>query len=210
MAFFLMFINLILLIILLFYLSDIEIDIKNYYYDSKTKTKDFLVYIKLKIFKITYFKLKFSSKKNKKYRILNLGNKFLRNKVFEIENIKKISKLENCIKKIDLNLNIGLIDLILTTFSVAFISAVLSLYLSKLVQKHYTKECKYKIMPIYNTDKIELKLRLNCIINVKMVHIINIIYTLLQKTRSDKNYVRTSYRRTYACCNEQHKRYGRC
>lgn len=210
MAFFLMFINLILLIILVVYLSNVEIDIKNYYYDSKTKTKDFLIYIRLKFFNITYLKLKFNSKRNKKYRILNLGNKFLRNKVLEIENIKKIKKLEINIRKINLSLNIGLIDLMFTTFLVVFISGILSLYLSKIVQKHYTKECQYKIMPIYNTNEIELKLKLNCIIDVKMVHIINIIYTLLQKTRSDKNYDRTSYRRTYACCNEQHKRYGRC
>lgn len=210
MAFFLMFINLILLIILVFYLSNVEIDIKNYYYDSKTKTKDFLIYIRLKFFNITYLKLKFNSKRNKKYRILNLSNKFLKNKVFEKENIKKISELKINIKKIDLSLNIGLIDLMLTTFFVAFISAILSIYLNKFIENNNTKKCEYKIMPIYNTDEIKLKLKLNCIINVKMVHIINIIYTLLQKTRSDKNYDRTSDRRTYDCCNEQHKRYGRC
>ena len=58
----------------------------------------------------------------------------------------------------------------------------------------------YKIMPIYGKGNI-LKLNLSCIINLKLVHIINIIYMIIKKERSDK-YVRTSNRGTYGYCHE--------
>ena len=103
------------------------------------------------------------------------------------------------ILKFKLNFKIGFEDVFLTTYAVPFISTLISFVL-KLTTKNVNlqnkkREYYYKIEPIYNENIINL--RLNCIINVKIVHIINIIYIfLIKKGRSDK-YERTSYRRSY-------------
>ena len=97
----------------------------------------------------------------------------------------------------------------LTTYAIPFISTLISFFLKltvKNVNLRNKREYYYKIEPVYNTNIINL--RLNCIINVKMVHIINIIYIFLNKKgRSDK-YERTSNRRSYDYSNEQFAKYG--
>ena len=68
------------------------------------------------------------------------------------------------------------------------------------------KNCFYDIKPIYK-DKNLYEISLNCIIEVKMVHIINMIYKIVKKRRSDKN-ERTSNRRAYDNSDEQFAKYG--
>lgn len=53
---------------------------------------------------------------------------------------------------------------------------------------------EFRIIPLYNFGN-SIKFNLNCIISVKIVHIIYVIYILL-KTRRRKN-ERTSNRRSY-------------
>ena len=59
-------------------------------------------------------------------------------------------------------------------------------------KEHYN----YTIEPIYQNKNI-YKIQFNCIIQVKMVHIINVIYIFLKKGRSDLNERTTSNRRSY-------------
>ena len=100
--------------------------------------------------------------------------------------------------KYNMNLEIGINDAIYTSFFVAAISTLISILL-KLTLKDL-KKCYYRILPIYGKGNI-IKLNLNCIINLKLVHIINIIYLISKEGRSEK-YVRTSNRRSYDYCHE--------
>ena len=61
----------------------------------------------------------------------------------------------------------------------------------------------YNIKPIYNNKNL-YKINLNCIIEIKMVHIINIIYMLLKKGRKKNECSTTSNRKPYAYSYEQH------
>ena len=66
----------------------------------------------------------------------------------------------------------------------------------------YKKEkYEYKIKPIFGKQNF-LKICIDCIINLKMVHIINIIYILKKKRSVNKYDKRTSDRRAYAYSNE--------
>lgn len=127
-------------------------------------------------------------------KVLNNYKSFRRTKFIKIF----LKEIQPEILKFKLNLKIGLEDIMLTTYAIPFISTLISFFLKltvKNVNLRNKREYYYKIEPVYNTNIINL--RLNCIINVKMVHIINIIYIFLNKKgRSDK-YERTSYRRSY-------------
>lgn len=106
------------------------------------------------------------------------------------------------ILKFKMNLQIGLEDVIITSSLITIISVIVPIIL-RLTNKYIKNinNYRYKILPIYG-NKNALKLDLDCIINLKLVHIINIIYIIVKmKRRSDKN-ERTSNRRSYDYCHE--------
>ena len=106
------------------------------------------------------------------------------------------------ILKFKMNLQIGLEDVIITSSLITIISVIVPIIL-RLTNKYIKNinNYRYKILPIYGNKNV-LKLDLDCIINLKFVHIINIIYIIVKmKRRSDKN-ERTSNRRSYDYCHE--------
>lgn len=116
------------------------------------------------------------------------------------EIIFKNLKIE--ILKFKMNLQIGLEDVIITSSLITIISVIVPIIL-RLTNKYIKNinNYRYKILPIYGNKNV-LKLDLDCIINLKLVHIINIIYIIVKmKRRSDKN-ERTSNRRSYDYCHE--------
>ena len=54
----------------------------------------------------------------------------------------------------------------------------------------------YKIEPLYLNHNI-YEIKLNCIFEIKMVHIINMIYYFIKKRRGENHEQRTSDRRAY-------------
>ena len=202
------------LLFLLICLSTLEVEIKKMN-NNNNKIK-IIAYIRLKLFNtITWIKIKVDNKKIeriKKYNITKKGiDKFnnIKLKILKKENIKYIKKLDIKIKKLDMILKIGAINPIITSFIVTAISIFFSVLVSKKIENYSKEKIMYSIKPIY-TEEPNIIINLNCIISVKMVHIINIIYTLLKKVRSGCKYERTSNRRAYAYCNGKHSRYGRC
>lgn len=108
----------------------------------------------------------------------------------KVHPIKIIKKLKPKIKGVYLNLNIGLDNVVLTSYLVALLSTSVGIFLSKVEPKN----AYFRIMPLYNIGN-SIKFNLNCIIDVKIVHIIYVIYILLRKRRN--NHERTSNRRPY-------------
>ena len=107
--------------------------------------------------------------------------------------IEKLNRHKPDIKYINLIVNIGLEDATFTSYSVAIVSSILGIILRNTIRK--SKNSKFIINPMY-INKNLLNLELNCIIEIKMIHIIYIIYILNKKRRDDK-YGRTSNRRSY-------------
>ena len=214
MIFIIVFLGIVFLISLLIFticLSNLEIEIENFKYNSdnlnKEKKKDYLIYIRLKLLKrLTWFKVTIDDDRISKIRNSNivkikiLKRILLRNEreIFTIENIKHIEHFE--IKKLNLKMKIDLIDTIITSFSVAIISTIISIILANNIRHNDNKKYNYIITPIYK-ENMQIIINLNCIINVKMVHIINILYMLFKK-RSVNYDERTSNRRAYVCSDE--------
>lgn len=201
---------LIALIFLLLCLSNLEIEIKKLSIDSKNekseRISEILIYIRLKLLdKVTLLKVKIdknkiNSIKNSKLLKSKMFNKMNKKEMFKRDNIKYIKEINFKIKQVDLTLKLCTTDSIFTSFSVAGIASIISILLSKHISKKDINKCKYVIIPQYE-QKPSIKIKLNCIISIKIVHIMNVIYMLIKK-RSVENDERTSDRRTYASFNE--------
>ncbi len=197
-------IGIILIIISLLLLSTLRISIKRLEINviEKEINFDYELYLSLNLFnKIKYLQIKLNKDKIAKMQIQS------KIKPEQIEKIKQnasknkkqlkqlIKKLKIKLSKFNLNINIDTKNVLVTTGIVTLSSIIISNVLSRFVKVNKKNDYKYKIIPSYKNQNI-LKIDFNCIINVKMVHIIYIIYILLKKRRDGKN-ERTSNRRSY-------------
>lgn len=230
MLFFLCVLIIFLVILLLIRYSSIRISIINL--EINTENKDIIndyefemgiyFFYKMRIIKLTINEKKIKKLQNSKFikkmcnvnleRVTKKIEKKLQDKViqdyknFNILNFIKVllKELKPEILKFNLNFKIGVQDIMITTYAIPIISTLISFILKLTVKdvnsKNKKRDYYYKIEPIYNKNIINL--RLNCIINVKIVHIINIIYIFLIKKRRSDKYERASYRRTYGYSHE--------
>ncbi len=157
----------------------IQITPKNY----KIKLS-FYLFEKIKLFS---FKLN-SERARKMYSKMNIEKFDIEKgrKLLTIKNINILKKLNTRLDYLDLELDLGLEDAIFTTELITLISTVISNILPHIISKYIPNKYRYKIMPIY-INKNAYYIKLNCIFQLKIVHIINIIYIYLKKGKSDKN-----------------------
>lgn len=150
---------------------------------------------KIKIVKIKINK-QILNKINIKEKISTENIKKIKAEAKKNKELKKVIKKLNVeISKLDLKLELDTPNVLITTGLVTTISIIVSIIFSKLIKVRKFNEYKYKIIPLYN-NKNMLNLEINCIINIKIVHIIFILYILMKKRRDDKN-ERASNRRSY-------------
>ena len=159
--------------------------------DSKVSLKIYILK-KIKIAEINLKKIDLKSDKVKN----RLQNQFKGNK-FNLDTVKRISKVNYIIEKLNLKVYIGTEDAAITAVSTGVGYTIISNFINGKTLSY--KNIKYKIFPIYQNKNI-LKLELDSIITLKMEKIIDII-KIIKKGRVDKN-GRTSNRRAYAYSNE--------
>ena len=202
--------SLLILISILFFLltiSTLKINIKELEINNilEPKLKIFYkielgIYLldKLKVLKITFTPNSKIIKtiKNKAQQSIKVDSRILK--------LVKYIKIE--IENLNLKLDIGTYDVLLNTSIVFIISTAISILLPHLVNGKNYENINYQILPI-NKNKNLIDLKLNCIIKLKMVHIINILYMYLTRKGGDR-FDGTSNRRAYDNCNEQYSRYG--
>lgn len=215
---FIFWIVLILIAILLIFfiiliLSTIQVETKNLRFDStrpkKEKLLNYLFIVRLKLFnKITWLKLNINKSKISKAKKINLYKKiinkignFKRIEKFKIEDIKVFKQLNIKIDKLKLNIKIDSKDIATTVLLTTIISTIIAIVLSKTTTRYEKEKYEYEVEPIFCMRNL-LKICIDCIISLKMVHIINIIYILKKKRSVNKYDKRTSHRRAYAYSNE--------
>jgi len=159
----------------------------------KEKNKDAKIFFLIYLFGIKIFSINIEFKDIK--RIYSKEN-FRFDKTKKQEDYKALKKFLKSleIKNILLNINIKKENVIVTTYIIVILSTILS-YVFPIYIKDKTKESYFSIYPIYDND-IRYKIDLDCIIAIKTVYIIYIIYLILKKGRDEK-YVRTSNRKSY-------------
>lgn len=148
---------------------------------------------KIRLAKINLNNDTFSKIKNKakfdfsKFKNLRRDRKMLKN----IKISKVLDILNPEFQDTDLDLKLGTEEVMITVFAVTFISTILGI----LFRSSNQKEVRFKVMPLYQFGN-SINLHLNCIIKVKMVHIIHVIIYLIREGKVIKN-ERTSNRRSY-------------
>ncbi len=192
----------ILLLIIVF--SKIRIDIKKFEYCSMNKkhiNPNYYLQISwIMLNKIPIIQIKINKHTVKK---LKLKDKFVdidikmweERKKLDKETISIIKKIDFAIKKLKLKIDIGTENSAITSLLIPIISTVISFLLRN---KMKTKEEQtYIVQPIYK-DQNYLNITISGIFEIKMNHIINVIYLLSRKNKKGvKKYERTSNRRSY-------------
>ena len=193
----------IFIIAVLIIFSKFRIEIINFNFSSEKIenshiNKDYKIIFKLYILKyLPIIKINITKTKLEKIKLKdkmkNLDMKLIENKnKFDKEFFKTIKDIKYTIKNINLRIDLGTENASLTSFIIPIISTIISIYLQRKIEKFENQ--RFIVNPIYK-DKNFININLNCIFEIKMIHIINIIY-ILNKKRRDEN-VRTSNRRSY-------------
>ena len=194
-----------ILIVLIILFSTIKVNLKKINISNindKNKLEyDYKVYLSLYFLnKIKILSIKINKEKMQKLDIKKKLQKInFRGMKKELPSKKELKellkKLDIEVTKFKLNAEIGTEDVIITSAIIALISTFIGIGLSAVIKNYQKEEYNFKIEPLYH-NKNQIKLNFNCIIQVKVVHIICIIYVLLKKRRDDKH-ERASNRRTY-------------
>lgn len=196
----------VLLIFTILLLSKIQIEIKNLKIGNKEENRGrikdkYEVKITLYFLKkipILWFRLndkkiiKISNSKQLEKIDLKAIEK---NVKFNKETIQIIKNIKIKISKLNLRIDIGTEDAILTSYLIAIIASLIGIILPHIVQKNKINNCKYIVNPIYQNRNI-YHVNLDSIISIKIVHIIYSMLIFVKKGR-DKH-ERTSNRRAYA------------
>ena len=180
--------------LIIFTMSTIKIRINDLKIENSEINKKYKFYIELYFLnKIKIFSIKINNDKYKKI----VKNKRLKN--FNKSNLPIGRLILNIIQKIrieklNLKLSIGTEDAPFTSYVVAVIAGIIGANLPKYVDIKDKNKIEYSVKPVYNKNTFNLYL--DSIINLKIVHIIYIIYNLVKKGRGKNE--RTSNRRAYA------------
>ena len=190
------------IIILLLVFSKIRIEIQNFKFTTQNKqhiNTTYRVTCKWKILrKIPIAKITITNQKIRKW---NMKEKMKKINTEVLQNANKIDKkIIEAIKhaniqykKINLKIEIGTQNACLTSFLIPAISTVIAIWLRQKMQDN--KNQTFIVQPIYQNKNL-VNIQFSGIFEIKMIHIINIIY-ILNKKGSVKENERTSHRRTY-------------
>lgn len=194
------------LFIILIYLSGISIKI-NHLEIEKKELKDMKITVYLLLFnKIKILKLSINKKQIEKIIFHKIINRFKGRSIKQDKNIiiRILKELKIQVNALKVNAKIGLNNALFLAYLVTIFNIIFSIFYAKIAKKN-KENYKYEILP-YQTDKFHLKISINCIINIKIANIINMIIM----NRSENKDERTSNRGFNGNCHEQHTRYGRC
>ena len=169
--------------------------------NGKGLNNNYKIIIKLVLFnKIPIFNLNFNSLKitlresiDKIEKLTNVKNRKI--------NFKTLNNYKIEVKNLDLRVLIGTEDAAFTAILVGIVSSLFSIYIRKLLKQNDNNY--WRITPIYQNNNL-LKINLNCIISLKIIHIIYTVFNLKEEKKNDG----TSNTGNYVHSYEKHKRNG--
>lgn len=196
-----LFIYIIIVLGLIF--SKIKTEIINFRFDSTSKkhvNEDYKIIIKFIIFnRIPIIKTTITRDKLKKFKVnqkaRDMAIKAMKDKSkFDKKIFIALKKIDILIKDIKLKIDIGTENAGFTAIIVGLISTIIPILFRNKVEDYRNQT--FTINPIYINQNL-INIALSGIFELKMIHIINIIY-ILNKKEGVKKYERASNRRSYA------------
>lgn len=156
--------------------------------------------------KLRILQLKINSEKIKKIALkIHLDKTKIKELEREIglDDIKEIMKIKPKISYMDLNVKVGIDDVLLTTYFVPLICTVISALLPLVVEKKNYNKIKYVVKPIYNTGNV-YDLKLNIGIKFKVIRFLNVVYKIYKqkkKCNSQKELAKSKENEKTVKCN---------
>ena len=204
MVFLLCFLSTILIVFIIVIIitkSKMSIEVKNlkikankkiYMNDNYKIIFKIIIFNKIPILKFILNNEKLVLERNKiiNKKISKEEEKYFKNKIKK-ELFKHLSDIR--INKLNLKIKIGTENAFFTSMIIPIISSIISIILMKKITN--AEKQKYIVEPIYLNQNI-LEILISGIFEMKMIHIINIIY-VLNKERKVNKHERTSNRRSY-------------
>lgn len=191
----------VLIITIIIAKAKISIEVKNlkikankkmYISDNYKIIFKIIILNKIPILKFNLNNEKLVLKRNKRINKKGLKEEsFLKNKIKK-EILKHFSDIQ--VNKLNLKIKIGTENAFFTSMIIPIVSSIISIILMKKITN--VEKQKYVVEPIYLNQNI-LEILISGIFEIKMIHIISIIYILKQKEEGVKKNERTSNRRSY-------------
>ncbi len=189
----LLFCTVLIIVISLFFViifSTLKIEVKNFKISNLEKSKEnafiYEVTISLEILnKLKYFSLNLNAKKIRKITLkMHLDKTKLKELEREISlsDIKEIANIKPKISYMNLQLKLGIEDILATTYAVPIISTLISILLPLLVEKENLKNIKYEIKPMYNMGNM-YDINLDIGIKVKILKVLNTAYRIYKSRK---------------------------
>lgn len=189
----LLFCTVLIIVISLFFViifSTLKIEIKNFKISNLEKSKEntfiYEIIISLEILnKLKYFSLNLNAKKIRKITLkMHLDKTKLKELEREISlsDIKEIANIKPKISYMDLQLKLGIEDILATTYAVPIISTLISILLPLLVEKENLRNIKYEIKPMYNMGNM-YDINLDIGIKVKILKVLNTAYRIYKSRK---------------------------
>lgn len=175
-------ITIIALIIIFILVSTIRIDIKKVRISNTVKAKQ---NYEIKISAYLVNKLKWISIRINKIKIQKIAKKMNLEKIdiqkleknIDLYDIKQIFNIKPKLRCLNLEMSLGVEDVILTTYLIPIVSTVISIILPYITKESKIKDIKYKILPIYNNQNV-YDLKLDTTIEIKMINVLNAMYKI--------------------------------
>ena len=208
-----LFICTILIVVMLFIitvlLSTIKIQLKNFNISNlKIKKTNYKLIISLSF--LNKFKwLSFKLNKQKLHKIslkMHLDRIDIKKleKDFKISDIKELLKIKPRLTFMNLELQVGLEDIILTTYMIPSICTILSVVLPLVTEKNDIKNIKYIVEPIYNQKNLYY-IKLNSNLEIKMLNLLKSMYSIYKNRKKDvpnkNNYRNINIQKNNVKCN---------
>ncbi len=200
-VFLLCLLTILLIVLIIIAKAKISIEVKNlkikankkmYISDNYKIIFKIIILNKIPILKFNLNNEKLVLERNKRINKKGLKEEsFLKNKIKK-EILKHFSDIQ--VNKLNLKIKIGTENAFFTSMIIPIISSIISIILMKKITN--VEKQKYVVEPIYLNQNI-LEILISGIFEIKMIHIISIIYILKQKEEGVKKNERTSNRRSY-------------
>lgn len=196
------FLFIILILLILFITSKIRLEVEEFKFLSKMPKKqraNYKLVLKLCVLgKVPIIRIPLTKEKIVKLKAKGIFKNLKIKKIekdLNPENLSKIIKENKVdVKKIKLKIEFGTENASLTAILVPIISTLISFVITLKVKEY--KNQTFSIKPMFYNQNL-VNIEFSGIFEIKMIHIINIIYILNNKKGEDKN-ERTSNRRSYA------------
>lgn len=177
---------LIMLIIIFVLLSTVRIKVKDFEISNKKHIEpNYEIIISLVLLnKLKWISVRLNNAKMRKmYTKMHLERidikKLERN--IKPSDIKEIAKIKPKLTRLNLQVKLGVEDVIITSYIVPILCTILSIILPHITEKEDIRNIKYKIEPVYNQTIYHIKL--DTILEIKIINLLNSVYKIYKSRK---------------------------